>query len=55
MNVFQQTAERFECVTIFFGDIVGFNLMTADCNAIEVKTRLVVGRDKLGIRIMECI
>ena len=34
---FQQTAERFECVTIFFGDIVGFNLMTADCNAIEVR------------------
>ena len=33
---FQQTAERFECVTIFFGDIVGFNHLTADCNAVEV-------------------
>ena len=37
-TVFQQTAERFECVTIFFGDIVGFNLLTADRNAVEVFT-----------------
>ena len=35
---FQQTAERFECVTVFFGDIVGFNQLTADCSALQVLT-----------------
>ena len=35
---FQQTAERFESVTVFFGDIVGFNQLTADCSALEVLT-----------------
>ena len=33
----KQTAERFDCVTIFFGDIVGFNSLTSDCSALEVK------------------
>ena len=32
----QETAENFDCVTIFFGDIIGFNALTADCSAVEV-------------------
>ena len=35
-SILQQTAERFECVTVFFGDIVGFNQLTSDCTALEV-------------------
>ena len=31
----QVSAENFDCVTIFFGDIVGFNDLTNDCSAIE--------------------
>ena len=30
------SAENFECVTIFFGDIVGFNDLTNDCSAVEL-------------------
>ena len=29
-------AENFSCVTIFFGDIIGFNELTSDCSANEV-------------------
>ena len=32
----QVSAENFDCVTIFFGDIVGFNDLTNDCSATEV-------------------
>jgi len=32
----KQTAERFQCVTVFFGDIVGFNHLTADCSPLEL-------------------
>ena len=31
----QVSAENFDCVTIFFGDIVGFNDLTNDCSATE--------------------
>jgi len=30
------SAENFDCVTIFFGDIVGFNDLTNDCSATEL-------------------
>ena len=29
-------AESFDCVTIFYGEIVGFDKIIADCNADEV-------------------
>ena len=32
-------AENFSCVTIFFGDIIGFNELTSDCSANEVGFR----------------
>ena len=35
MNIRQVSAENFDCVTIFFGDIVGFNDLTNDCSATE--------------------
>ena len=37
----QQTAEHFECVTIFFGDIIGFNVLSADCSAVEVESLII--------------
>ena len=36
MNMYQILAENFDCVTIFFGDIIGFNELTSDCTANEV-------------------
>ena len=40
------SAESFDCVTIFFGDIVGFNDLTNDCTATEVIS--------LDVLIMAC-
>ena len=32
----QQTLEEFECVTIFFGEILGFEDIVRDCTPTEV-------------------
>ena len=32
----QVSAEMYECVTIFFGDIIGFYELTSDCTPTEV-------------------
>ena len=36
----QILAENFDCVSIFFGDIIGFNELTSDCTANEVTVTL---------------
>ena len=35
-EMFQQTLEEFECVTIFFGEILGFEDIVRDCTPTEV-------------------
>ena len=45
----KQTAERFDCVTIFFGDIVGFNSLTSDCSALEVKIAVCIHKIRNSI------
>ena len=34
----QDLCQNFKCVTIFFGNIVGFDSLAADCNPDEVDT-----------------
>lgn len=36
--MFQQTLEEFECVTIFFGEILGFEDIVRDCTPTEVES-----------------
>ncbi len=37
----QQTLEEFECVTIFFGEILGFEDIVRDCTPTEVKIKFI--------------
>ena len=39
---FQPTIEEFECVTIFFGDILGFEEIVTDCTPTEVINNNVI-------------
>ena len=37
----QQTLEEFECVTIFFGEILGFEDIVRDCTPTEVHHKII--------------
>lgn len=38
----QQTLEEFECVTIFFGEILGFEDIVRDCTPTEVIVKFII-------------
>ena len=44
-------AETFDCVTVFYGEIVAFDKLISDCNADEVGGRgfHVVGQNSLDL------